>query len=180
MTFEYNRIIQNLNHNKEYRPVVVTLLHKKEHDRIYFLVVQSAKALVNDGREEWLFPQEGTEENETLEATIARGLHEELGIQPSEYHIHNPPDPIFLYKIRDAPTQRADKRGFTKGKAYFHVITHYEGSEIFTPDPKEIANAVWFTPSELTTKFAQGRKEKAELLNEALCAALAQLSPARY
>ena len=173
---DYNYLIRQLMNKKEYRPVVVALLYNKKNEINRFLAVQSAKALTNDGIEEWLFPQEGIEEDETLEKTLARGLHEELSMLHFHYQIHNPNEPIFLYKTVDAEKGRADKRGYTKGKAYLHVLARYHGNGDLIVNPKEIVKADWYTAEELRSKFSQGRKEKADLLIEGLDYALIELA----
>lgn len=172
---DYNFLIRQLMNKKEYRPVVVALLYDRKNGINRFLAIQSAKALTNEGIEEWLFPKEGIEENETLENSLACGLHEELSMPYYHYQIHNPNEPIFLYKTVDAEKDRADKRGYTKGKAYLHVLARYQGNDELIVNPKEIVKADWYTAEELRSKFSQGRMEKAELLVEALNSALAQL-----
>ncbi len=157
-TYEFQRKVEELYLKREYRPVGVSVILDLE-GRV--LLLESAK-----GKDEWMFPQGGVELGETLEQNIERELFEETGISLksdlTDLHLG------YFFKTLDAENARKDKRGFTKGKAYFFNSCTYKGNGKLTLQPEEIADYRWVYSKEAHLYLDKGRKEKAELSKEAL------------
>ncbi len=143
--------------NKEYRPVVVLVIKNKNSK---YLVVQSIK-----GIKPWSFPQGGIEAGEIPQDALFREIEEEVGIKKSDLTIlvKN-----FFYKIVDAPLDRKDKRGFTKGKAYYFNYCKYDGPLSLTLQEEEINAYEWVNLDRLIELLKRGRKEKLDMTLEAI------------
>jgi len=158
------KTIKQLQTEREYRPVGVAVLYQDG----LFLVTQSAKHLAA-----WGFPQGGFDEGETIEENLQRELHEELGILPAHIQITRP---NFYHQALDAESARKDKRGYTKGKAYFCTLADYVGESNFILQPEEVADAQWMTPQQAVSHFYMGREPKARLNEHVLNLAMGALN----
>jgi len=136
----------------EYRPVAVAVILDKEER---YLIVQSSK-----GNQPWLFPQGGIEEDEDLDSALYREIEEETGIKKGELAIIN--DNIHQ-QIVDAPLNRIDKRGFSKGKAYFYILCDYSGDGILTLQEEEVVNYRWVSRDELNQYLSSSRSVKIQM-----------------
>jgi len=143
--------------NKEYRPVVVLVIKNKDNN---YLIVQSIK-----GIKPWSFPQGGIEDGEIPYDALFREIEEEVGIKAEELTILSK---NFFYKIVNAPNDRKDKRGFTKGKAYYFNYCEYSGSSDLTLQEEEINSYEWVNLKRLTELLKLGRKEKLDMTLEAI------------
>ena len=143
--------------NKEYRPVVVLIIKNQASE---YLIVQSVK-----GIKPWSFPQGGIENGEVPEDALFREIEEEVGIKENELNLllKN-----FFYKTVDAPSDRKDKRGFTKGKAYYFNYCKYTGSPELTLQEEELNNYEWVNFDRLVELLKLGRKEKLNMTLEAI------------
>lgn len=150
LKMEFN--IKELHTKKEYRPVAVAVILDKEER---YLIVQSSK-----GNQPWLFPQGGIEENEDLNSALYREIEEETGIKKGELVIIN--DNIHQ-QIVDAPLNRIDKRGFSKGKAYFYILCDYSGDGILTLQEEEVVNYRWVSRDELNQYLSSSRSVKIQM-----------------
>ena len=162
--------LETLHQEKLYRPVVVNVVYKLPYAYaspgapIKFLAAKSAKAWINDQQESWNFPQEGIEYGETIEEAFERGLMEELRITRASYEISTGEDLILHYEELDAPSSRKDKRGFSKGKAYFFCAAQMIDLKYnIIPNPSELLEAEWFKPEDLAFKFLETRQERASM-----------------
>jgi 8-oxo-dGTP pyrophosphatase MutT (NUDIX family) len=153
--------ISKLYSDKHYRPVGVALIYRIQKDEIEFIIVQSSKSLSS-----WYFPQGGIELDESLKQNMSRELKEELEINLGQdiVNIHY----AYFYSTLDAEATRNDKRGFSKGKAYFFNLMNYVGKSKFKLQEEEIADAKWVNYSDAIQYFNIGRKEKANLSTKAL------------
>lgn len=143
--------------NKEYRPVVVLIIKNKVSK---CLIVQSIK-----GIKPWSFPQGGIENGEIPQDALFREIEEEVGIKKSELTVlfKN-----FFYKTVNAPLERKDKRGFTKGKAYYFSYCEYDGSLDLTIQEEEINAYEWVDFDRLIELLKLGREEKLNMTLEAI------------
>src|SRR3989344_4604801 len=155
---KFEQIISELYQNGEYRPTGVFLLYD---DRQRFLIVQSAKDYLA-----WGFPQGGIELDESLPENMERELGEELGID-AKTELESI---IFGYQwsCLDAEERRRDKRGFSKGKAYFFSAAKYIGKRKLILKEDEVSKFVWLSRKEMLPYLRSRRKEKADLLERAL------------
>ncbi len=168
MKHTFSQLIDTLYTQKEYRPVSVAVLYREVDSNRKFLLIQSTKCL-----DEWSFPQGGVEESERLEDALSRELTEELGINFSTevsrvrlaYH----------YELLDAESTRKDKRGFSKGKAYFFTVGQYTGNGLFLLQDEEVNEALWMNYENALLFFRLGRPKKADLSIKALDAAIVLL-----
>ncbi len=171
MVQDYTHQIAKLHFERHYRPVVVAVLYRTldcSCSSIKILAVQSAKALKNDSIEEWLFPQEGIEEGETIIETLKRGLQEELSLQSSQYASGLHDKLVFHYETLNAPSSRKDKRGYSAGKAYFFVPVWLHEQANIIPKEDEILNPTWFDIVSLQEKLKHDRPEKTAMYYTAL------------
>jgi len=139
------------------------------------LVVQSAKGDV-PGQGEWYFPQGGVKIYEAADVTttIHRELQEELGIQETDMTLGK-----FLgSEAIDAPANRENKRGFSKGKKYFGFVVYYSGSGDLTLQENEIAEAKWVSPADAKNLMEGTRGEKRDMMFAMLDKAVALRSQA--
>lgn len=141
---------------KDYRPVAVAVIANAE-DQV--LLVQSAK-----DSSEWGYPQGGIDAGEGLKEALLREVHEETGIAEDELEVGALSEIIDL----DAPADRVDKRGFTKGKRYFVLHARYSGDGELSPDPDEVSAYVWATPDQVQDYIENKRAEKRDLMIRAL------------
>ena len=136
----------------EYRPNAVAVLKNLDEE---VLVVKPFK-----DPSAWIFPQGGIDRNESAEDGLRRELFEELGMQPE-----NITDLTHLGTAdMDAETDRADKRGFTKGKRFISYSVTYSGSKELRVDPQEIIEYRWILSRDVSTTLKTSRQEKTELL----------------
>lgn len=155
---KFQAIIRELYDKREYRPTGVAVLQDMER-RILFL--KSAKS-----SGEWMFPQGGIESGETMKKNLERELLEETGIvleRDLECFKW-----AYLFNTLDAPSTRADMRGFTKGKAYFFTFARYVGGKKLILQKEEVAEARWLCSEDIDKYLDTGRKEKAGLCRMAL------------
>jgi 8-oxo-dGTP pyrophosphatase MutT (NUDIX family) len=143
--------------NKEYRPVVVLVIKNSESK---YLIVQSVK-----GIKPWSFPQGGIENGELPEDALFREIEEEVGITSNHLTILYK---NFFYKIVNAPSDRMDKRGFTKGKAYYFNYCEYSGPLTLVAQEDEINSYEWVEFNRLTELLKLGREEKLNMTLEAI------------
>lgn len=155
---EFREKVNAFYERKDYRPVGVSVLYD---DSKRFLLLQSAKCL-----DAWSFPQGGIDLNESLSQNLERELMEETGIVVTRDVIDI--KWAYLFDTLDAESTRADKRGFTKGKAYFYTLAKYIGNKELVLQKEEVADARWATPEEAIILFEIGRPEKAKLSKGAL------------
>ena len=156
MDMDIQKEIEKLHNEKEYRPVVVLIIKKADK----FLIVQSAK-----GTNPWVFPQGGIDFGETPKVALFREIEEEVSILEEELNII---DPLFYYTTKDAPITRKDKRGFSKGKAYFFSFCEYIGDDNLTLQEEELLNYHWGTIKKVLELLQTARKEKREMTITAL------------
>jgi len=158
---EFKQKINKLYSKMEYRPVGVAVLYRVKKNQPEFLIIQSAK-----DPSAWLFPQGGIEKGEDKKMNLERELEEELGVSFNSdlsnfcYGFH--------YDELDAESARKDKRGFSKGKAYFASLAKYSGNEKFSLQAEEIADAKWMNYKKAIQYFNQGRSKKAKLSKKIL------------
>jgi len=143
--------------NKEYRPVVVLVIKNKESK---YLLVQSTK-----GIKPWSFPQGGIEDGECPKDALFREIEEEVGIKENELKVllEN-----FFYKEVNAPSDRKDKRGFVKGKAYYFTFCEYSGCNELVLQEDEVCSSEWVDIDRLIELLKIGREEKLNMTLEAL------------
>lgn len=149
--------INRLHQKKAYRPVVVAMIQNQSNQ---FLAVQSVK-----GDKPWGFPQGGIDLGETAALALFREVQEEVAIVADQLTIIN--DQVY-YQKNDAPADRIDRRGFSKGKAYFFVHCHYTGAGALTLQPEELNDYHWVTLDELDQLLLLGRPCKREMTLKAL------------
>lgn len=81
------------------------------------------------------------------------------------------------YECLDAEASRKDRRGFTKGKAYFFTLARYTGKGVFVLKHDELAGAQWMSYDEAMERFQRGRLEKARLSGRVLDKAVSIILP---
>ena len=74
----------------------------------------------------------------------------------------------FRYVELPHERERVEKRGFSKGKAYFCSAARYIGKNNFKLQSEEIKQVRWCSYFEAIGYFRQGRREKAILLEKIL------------
>jgi 8-oxo-dGTP pyrophosphatase MutT (NUDIX family) len=154
---EFSSMIRKLQAEKEYRPTAVAVLYSGNR----FLITKSPQSPVA-----WSFPQEGVEEGESLIDALQRGLNEELGM-----NFKSDVDqvvPGYHCEKLNAEASRPDKRGFSKGKAYFFSIGQYVGNGVFRPKKDEVEDFRWLNYVETMDHFNARRPELASLLKRGL------------
>lgn len=157
----FQDVIAKLYAGREYRPVGVVILYRETDGQRQFLITQAAEAL-----RIWAFPQGGVELSETLDQNLSRELTEELSIDIEKdlsdivYDFH--------YETLDYESIRNNKRGFTKGKAYFFTLAKYVGDGNLELQSKEVADAKWMTYEEAIEHFNKIDSKKAALSKKTL------------
>lgn len=148
--------IRELRGGKEYRPVVCMVVLNRA---CKVLLVCSPKTETIGG---FVFPQGGIEEGEELCLAISRELLEELGIREGQLEVIKVD---LFYAELDAELGRRNRRGFSKGKAYFGALVLYSGPNELNVSSKEIKEYRWLSPQEAIELSKQtASKQKVELI----------------
>jgi len=141
-----------------YRPTAVGLVWGGP-DRDLVLCVSSVSH-----PKEWGFVQGGIETGEDPETALKREIREEVSIPANDLS-----DFRFLdWRDLDAPANRLDKRGFTRGKRYLFYRLAYGGSPVLKIDRRELAGYEWHRRADVAARFAQTRPTRRDLLLEML------------
>lgn len=74
----------------------------------------------------WQFPQGGVEENKSLEESVLRELHEELGVEESSLHIIRKLDAVNEYDWTDPP---AYGKGKWRGQSQTYWLVEFTGDD---------------------------------------------------
>ncbi len=158
---DFQEQVNKLYEEKEFHPVGAIILYRKTDLGYDYLIIKSAKS-----SDSWLFPQGGVELGEDIEETLEREISEELNINFTK----DVKDMLYLFYYEELPAEsaRADKRGFTKGKAYFFSMGEYTGNGEFHLQKGEVSDARWVSFDEAVKLLSHDRPEKARLSITAL------------
>lgn len=104
--------------------------------------------LIQENDQSWGFPGGAKEVDDlSLEATLQRELHEELGLREQEYHIKKTPI-VYEFEYTNSSSTRYGKRGIER----LYLIELPAMPTITLP--RDIINFGWFTEPEALSKLS--------------------------
>ncbi|HEY4487080.1 MAG TPA: NUDIX hydrolase [Candidatus Paceibacterota bacterium] len=149
---DLKNLVQDAWNKKEYQPVAVAIISDKK-GRV--ILLESAKK-----RYEWSLPQGGIDEDESAEDALFREIKKKISIDRTNLTLIQ-----FLgAEDLDAPDERPDEQGFTKGKRYFFFYLSWNGNGALRVDEQELRSCALVRVEDTVDFLLSLKAEKKMLL----------------